>query len=152
MCGGGSRFSTRSIFCSRVTVITKCPMELAAFPLDTQTCILRLECYGYTAEELRLFWKDGIDSGKPLTNIYLSILHSNNLSYVHMQKIVHICTIFWYKKDIISKTCFFCKSDFCRIYFVYSKIFTQPLGSAEHHIGRKWYVQTNKMQKNLKFN
>ena len=51
------------LYSSRVTVVTKCPMELGAFPLDSQTCILRLECYGYTAEELLLFWKIGVGSG-----------------------------------------------------------------------------------------
>ena len=51
------------LYSSRVTVITKCPMELGAFPLDAQTCFLRLECYGYTAEELKLFWYKDQDSG-----------------------------------------------------------------------------------------
>ncbi|XP_075256441.1 gamma-aminobutyric acid receptor subunit pi-like isoform X2 [Convolutriloba macropyga] len=52
------------LYSSRVTVITKCPMKLDAFPLDTQTCVLRLECYGYTAEELMLFWNNGKESVK----------------------------------------------------------------------------------------
>ncbi|XP_063727685.1 gamma-aminobutyric acid receptor subunit pi-like isoform X2 [Symsagittifera roscoffensis] len=79
------------LYSSRVTVITKCPMELAAFPLDTQTCILRLECYGYTAEELRLFWKDGIDSvtmkrkGKDGKTVKNSSIH---LAQFKMEKIV----------------------------------------------------------------
>ncbi|XP_075262346.1 gamma-aminobutyric acid receptor subunit pi-like [Convolutriloba macropyga] len=44
------------LYSSRVTVVTKCPMDLEMFPLDTQVCSLMVECFGYTTNHLRLRW------------------------------------------------------------------------------------------------
>ncbi|XP_063729180.1 gamma-aminobutyric acid receptor subunit alpha-6-like isoform X2 [Symsagittifera roscoffensis] len=44
---------------TRVTVISKCPMDLSFFPMDLQTCSLLIESYGYTTEDLVLLWSHG---------------------------------------------------------------------------------------------
>ena len=34
-----------------------CPMDLALFPLDTQTCHLTIASYGWAANDLVYLWK-----------------------------------------------------------------------------------------------
>uniref|UniRef100_A0A7E4VX42 Gamma-aminobutyric acid receptor subunit beta n=1 Tax=Panagrellus redivivus TaxID=6233 RepID=A0A7E4VX42_PANRE len=40
----------------RLTVTATCPMELQLFPMDTQTCKLEIESYGYTTADIDYFW------------------------------------------------------------------------------------------------
>uniref|UniRef100_A0A915JFP4 Gamma-aminobutyric acid receptor subunit beta n=1 Tax=Romanomermis culicivorax TaxID=13658 RepID=A0A915JFP4_ROMCU len=40
----------------RLTVTASCGMDLHYFPLDTQTCSLEIESYGYSAEDIVLHW------------------------------------------------------------------------------------------------
>uniref|UniRef100_A0A914CP80 Uncharacterized protein n=1 Tax=Acrobeloides nanus TaxID=290746 RepID=A0A914CP80_9BILA len=42
----------------RLTVTASCPMNLQLFPLDTQTCELDIESYGYYTSEVNYFWKN----------------------------------------------------------------------------------------------
>ena len=35
-----------------------CKMNLKYFPMDTQTCSLELESYGYTKKELDYYWNN----------------------------------------------------------------------------------------------
>ncbi|XP_075257622.1 glycine receptor subunit alpha-2-like isoform X2 [Convolutriloba macropyga] len=56
---------------SRVTVISKCPMDLSFFPMDLQTCSLLIESYGYTVNDVVLLWQQG---GKTLeSSVYFEI-------------------------------------------------------------------------------
>ncbi|CAG7726907.1 unnamed protein product [Allacma fusca] len=41
---------------TRYTVTASCPMDLRYFPMDTQTCTLVIESYGFNKEELQYMW------------------------------------------------------------------------------------------------
>lgn len=40
----------------RLTVTATCPMQLKLFPMDSQTCKLEIESYGYTTADIDYFW------------------------------------------------------------------------------------------------
>jgi len=40
----------------RLTVTATCPMDLRLFPMDTQTCKLEIESYGYTTSDIDYYW------------------------------------------------------------------------------------------------
>ena len=41
----------------QVSLTLGCPMDLALFPLDTQTCHLTIASYGWAANDLVYMWK-----------------------------------------------------------------------------------------------
>ena len=41
----------------QVSLTLGCPMDLALFPLDTQTCHLTIASYGWAANDLVYLWK-----------------------------------------------------------------------------------------------
>ncbi|XP_012582545.1 PREDICTED: gamma-aminobutyric acid receptor subunit theta [Condylura cristata] len=41
----------------RLTTTTACALDLQNFPLDTQTCKLEVESYGYTVDDVILYWE-----------------------------------------------------------------------------------------------
>lgn len=41
----------------RMTLTLSCPMQLAAYPLDVQTCFIDYASYAYTAQEILYHWK-----------------------------------------------------------------------------------------------
>ncbi|KAI1721608.1 neurotransmitter-gated ion-channel ligand binding domain-containing protein [Ditylenchus destructor] len=49
----------------RLTVTATCPMELQLFPMDFQTCRLEIESYGYTTEDIAMYWGERRDDNKP---------------------------------------------------------------------------------------
>ncbi|KAK2159281.1 hypothetical protein LSH36_155g04080 [Paralvinella palmiformis] len=46
------------VFSIRMTLVFSCPMEFEAFPMDTQTCAIKIESYAYETHELQLAWQD----------------------------------------------------------------------------------------------
>ncbi|XP_056456115.1 glycine receptor subunit alphaZ1 [Gadus chalcogrammus] len=42
----------------RITLILACPMDLKNFPMDVQTCIMQLESFGYTMNDLIFEWDE----------------------------------------------------------------------------------------------
>ncbi|XP_029451282.1 gamma-aminobutyric acid receptor subunit rho-2 [Rhinatrema bivittatum] len=60
------------LYSMRITVTAMCNMDFSRFPLDTQTCMLELESYAYTDEDLMLYWKNGNESLKTDEKISLS--------------------------------------------------------------------------------
>uniref|UniRef100_G3SSR0 Gamma-aminobutyric acid receptor subunit beta n=1 Tax=Loxodonta africana TaxID=9785 RepID=G3SSR0_LOXAF len=42
----------------RLTTTAACSLDLQKFPLDKQACKLEIESYGYTVEDVILFWED----------------------------------------------------------------------------------------------
>ncbi|KAK2159282.1 hypothetical protein LSH36_155g04086 [Paralvinella palmiformis] len=46
------------MFSTRLTLVLSCPMELESFPMDTQTCAIKIESYAYETHELQLAWQD----------------------------------------------------------------------------------------------
>ena len=48
-----------AIYFIQVSLTLGCPMDLALFPLDTQTCHLTIASYGWAANDLVYLWKVG---------------------------------------------------------------------------------------------
>ena len=46
----------------RLTIKATCPMDLSNFPMDSQTCTVEIESFGYTMTDLRYKWNDGAKS------------------------------------------------------------------------------------------
>merc|ERR1719158_1766585 len=46
------------LYSIRVSLICSCPMFLALFPFDEQTCPLSIASYGWTKNDLIYIWKD----------------------------------------------------------------------------------------------
>uniref|UniRef100_H3D5Z4 Glycine receptor, alpha 1 n=1 Tax=Tetraodon nigroviridis TaxID=99883 RepID=H3D5Z4_TETNG len=42
----------------RITLVLACPMDLKNFPMDVQTCIMQLESFGYTMNDLIFEWDE----------------------------------------------------------------------------------------------
>ena len=43
----------------RITLTAGCPMDLSAYPMDTQECSLDLGSYSHTVSDIRYMWRDG---------------------------------------------------------------------------------------------
>ncbi|KAJ6225911.1 hypothetical protein RDWZM_004456 [Blomia tropicalis] len=46
------------LYSIRLSLTLACPMDLKYYPLDRQTCQLRMASYGYTSEDLVFSWKE----------------------------------------------------------------------------------------------
>ncbi|KAK1174857.1 glycine receptor subunit alpha-3 [Acipenser oxyrinchus oxyrinchus] len=46
------------LYSIRLTLTLSCPMNLKNFPMDVQTCIMQLESFGYTMNDLIFEWQD----------------------------------------------------------------------------------------------
>ncbi|XP_038652019.1 glycine receptor subunit alphaZ1 isoform X3 [Scyliorhinus canicula] len=46
------------LYSIRLTLSLACPMDLKNFPMDVQTCIMQLESFGYTMNDLIFQWDD----------------------------------------------------------------------------------------------
>ncbi|XP_076001732.1 glycine receptor subunit alpha-3 isoform X2 [Genypterus blacodes] len=52
-------FKTGNVLYSiRLTLTLSCPMDLKNFPMDVQTCIMQLESFGYTMNDLIFEWQE----------------------------------------------------------------------------------------------
>ncbi|XP_071440835.1 glutamate-gated chloride channel-like [Hetaerina americana] len=46
------------LYSTRVSLKLSCPMDLTNFPMDKQTCFIRMASYAYTTNDLIFLWKD----------------------------------------------------------------------------------------------
>nr|DBA16336.1 TPA: hypothetical protein GDO54_003739 [Pyxicephalus adspersus] len=46
------------LYSSRITSTVSCDMDLTKYPMDEQECLLDLESYGYSAEDILYYWSD----------------------------------------------------------------------------------------------
>ncbi|KAM9729496.1 glycine receptor subunit alpha-2-like isoform 2-T2 [Menidia menidia] len=46
------------LYSIRLTLVLSCPMDLKNFPMDSQTCTMQLESFGYTMNDLIFEWLD----------------------------------------------------------------------------------------------
>ncbi|XP_013910721.1 PREDICTED: glycine receptor subunit alpha-3 [Thamnophis sirtalis] len=51
-------FASFALHSFRLTLILSCPMDLKNFPMDVQTCIMQLESFGYTMNDLVFEWQE----------------------------------------------------------------------------------------------
>ncbi|CAD5213257.1 unnamed protein product [Bursaphelenchus xylophilus] len=49
--------TAKVLYSCRMTLTLSCPMKLAAYPLDVQTCFIDYASYAYTAQEIMYRWK-----------------------------------------------------------------------------------------------
>jgi len=72
----------------RLTVTASCRMDFRRFPLDTQTCPLSIESYGYTASDIRYNWKDvnavGISDDTTSINLFELTGHKEKSEYIEL--------------------------------------------------------------------
>ncbi|XP_054836735.1 gamma-aminobutyric acid receptor subunit pi [Eublepharis macularius] len=60
------------LYALRITTTVACNMDLSKYPLDTQTCKLQLESWGYDESDILFTWIRGNDSVRGLDNLRLS--------------------------------------------------------------------------------
>ncbi|XP_025032158.1 gamma-aminobutyric acid receptor subunit pi [Python bivittatus] len=60
------------LYALRITTTVACNMDLSKYPLDTQTCKLQMESWGYDENDVRFMWLRGNDSVHGLENLQLS--------------------------------------------------------------------------------
>ncbi|KAL8173014.1 UNVERIFIED_CONTAM: hypothetical protein K2H54_037517 [Gekko kuhli] len=60
------------LYALRITTTVACNMDLSKYPLDTQTCRLQLESWGYDENDVLFTWLRGNDSVRGLDNLRLS--------------------------------------------------------------------------------
>ncbi|XP_032070353.1 gamma-aminobutyric acid receptor subunit pi [Thamnophis elegans] len=60
------------LYALRITTTVACNMDLSKYPLDTQTCKLQMESWGYDENDVRFVWLRGNDSVHGLENVRLS--------------------------------------------------------------------------------
>ncbi|XP_012617421.2 gamma-aminobutyric acid receptor subunit theta [Microcebus murinus] len=80
----------------RLTTTAACSLDLHKFPLDKQACKLEVESYGYTVEDIMLFWEgDG--------------------SAMHMTEKLHIPQFTFLGRTITSKEVYFYTGSYMRL-------------------------------------
>ncbi|XP_015762468.1 PREDICTED: gamma-aminobutyric acid receptor subunit beta-2-like [Acropora digitifera] len=50
-------------FSTRISVVAHCDMDLHMYPMDTQTCELRIESYAHTMDDVDYKWRSGNNKG-----------------------------------------------------------------------------------------
>lgn len=60
------------LYALRITTTVACNMDLSKYPLDTQTCKLQMESWGYDENDILFTWLRGNDSVHGLENLRLS--------------------------------------------------------------------------------
>uniref|UniRef100_A0A6J0TQE9 Gamma-aminobutyric acid receptor subunit pi n=1 Tax=Pogona vitticeps TaxID=103695 RepID=A0A6J0TQE9_9SAUR len=60
------------LYALRITTTVACNMDLSKYPLDTQTCKLQMESWGYDENDVRFKWLRGNDSVRGLEKLRLS--------------------------------------------------------------------------------
>jgi len=72
----------------RLTVTASCRMDFTHFPMDTQTCPLSIESYGYTASDIRYNWKDanavGLSDDIATINLFELTGHNERSEYIEL--------------------------------------------------------------------
>ncbi|XP_012139410.1 glycine receptor alpha 1 isoform X6 [Megachile rotundata] len=58
------------LYSIRISLTLSCPMNLKLYPLDRQTCSLRMASYGWTTDDLVFIWKEG-DPVQVVKNLHL---------------------------------------------------------------------------------
>ncbi|XP_058802224.1 glutamate-gated chloride channel isoform X6 [Phymastichus coffea] len=58
------------LYSIRISLTLSCPMNLKLYPLDRQTCSLRMASYGWTTADLVFLWKEG-DPVQVVKNLHL---------------------------------------------------------------------------------
>ncbi|XP_011369292.1 gamma-aminobutyric acid receptor subunit pi [Pteropus vampyrus] len=59
-------------FNPKITTTIACNMDLSKYPMDTQTCQLQLESWGYDGNDVEFSWLRGNDSVRGLENLRLA--------------------------------------------------------------------------------
>ncbi|XP_073885551.1 gamma-aminobutyric acid receptor subunit theta isoform X2 [Macaca fascicularis] len=80
----------------RLTTTAACSLDLHKFPMDKQACNLVVESYGYTVEDIILFWDD-------------------NGNAIHMTEELHIPQFTFLGRTITSKEVYFYTGSYIRL-------------------------------------
>ncbi|XP_078287410.1 glycine receptor subunit alpha-3-like isoform X2 [Rhinoraja longicauda] len=71
------------LYSIRLTLILSCPMDLKNFPMDVQTCIMQLESFGYTMNDLIFEWQENgpVQTAEGLTLPQFLLKEEKDLRY-----------------------------------------------------------------------
>ncbi|KAM8908022.1 glycine receptor, alpha 4a isoform 2-T2 [Spinachia spinachia] len=71
------------LYSIRLTLTLSCPMDLKNFPMDTQTCTMQLESFGYTMNDLIFEWlsENPVQVADDLTLPQFVLKEENDLGY-----------------------------------------------------------------------
>uniref|UniRef100_A0A8C8SMP8 Glycine receptor alpha 4 (pseudogene) n=1 Tax=Pelusios castaneus TaxID=367368 RepID=A0A8C8SMP8_9SAUR len=72
------------LYSIRLTLILSCPMDLKNFPMDTQTCTMQLESFGYTMNDLIFEWlqeQEAVQVAEGLTLPQFILRNEKDLGY-----------------------------------------------------------------------
>lgn len=71
------------LYSIRITLVLACPMDLKNFPMDVQTCIMQLESFGYTMNDLIFEWdeKGAVQVAEGLTLPQFILKEEKDLRY-----------------------------------------------------------------------
>ncbi|KAF7639022.1 hypothetical protein Mgra_00001548 [Meloidogyne graminicola] len=69
----------------RMTVKAMCPMDLAMFPMDSQTCKLGLESYGYDVDDIDYYWGERRSDGKKAEDAVSFSVFSYRVTGTHVR-------------------------------------------------------------------
>ncbi|CAH1264593.1 GABRB3 [Branchiostoma lanceolatum] len=77
------------IYGMRITAVAHCYMNLRKYPLDEQNCTLEFESYGYTTEDLQLYWMRGDESISGLESVNEDLQTFQVGAYLTAERVAH---------------------------------------------------------------
>ncbi|XP_078594927.1 gamma-aminobutyric acid receptor subunit beta-2-like isoform X2 [Branchiostoma floridae x Branchiostoma japonicum] len=77
------------IYGMRITAVAHCYMNLRKYPLDEQNCTLEFESYGYTTEDLQLYWMRGDESISGLQSVNEDMQTFQVGAYLTAERVAH---------------------------------------------------------------
>ncbi|XP_078678315.1 gamma-aminobutyric acid receptor subunit beta-2-like isoform X2 [Branchiostoma floridae x Branchiostoma belcheri] len=77
------------IYGMRITAVAHCNMNLRKYPLDQQNCTLEFESYGYTTEDLQLYWMRGDESISGLHSVNEDLQTFQVGDYLTSERVAH---------------------------------------------------------------
>ncbi|XP_017322708.1 gamma-aminobutyric acid receptor subunit delta [Ictalurus punctatus] len=70
------------LYSSRITSTAACDMDLTKYPMDEQECMLDLESYGYSSEDISYYWSDSQKHIHGLDKLELSQFTITDYSFI----------------------------------------------------------------------
>ncbi|KAK3565287.1 hypothetical protein QTP86_004788 [Hemibagrus guttatus] len=70
------------LYSSRITSTVACDMDLTKYPMDEQECMLDLESYGYSSEDITYYWSDSQKHIHGLDKLELSQFTITDYSFI----------------------------------------------------------------------
>uniref|UniRef100_F6TKF1 Gamma-aminobutyric acid (GABA) A receptor, delta n=1 Tax=Xenopus tropicalis TaxID=8364 RepID=F6TKF1_XENTR len=76
------------LYSSRITSTVSCDMDLTKYPMDEQECMLELESYGYSSEDILYRWSENQEKNHGLDKIELAQFTVTNYRFTKNEMIL----------------------------------------------------------------